>query len=90
MKSTHWTAFADPDEWPDDPAPTIEGAAEQWLDESFLSAPEVITLHGFRETTKTPEEENCNGFDLYEPGQPWFISTGETKRVRLSLKVEEV
>ncbi|MEY2855661.1 MAG: hypothetical protein RL030_2793 [Pseudomonadota bacterium] len=89
--TTHWSAWRHPDDWPDNPCPTLEEAAEQYIDNGFYSGQETIEVHGFRETTRTPEEEGLDdGFDGYEPGQSWFVSTGETKRLRLSLRVEVV
>lgn len=94
MKSTHWSVTDDPERWIDDPAECPAMAVECWIsdnaDDSGKARDELtgtgavtVAVSGWVETTALldPEVE----FEGYVPGSTYFASTGEERRVRISL-----
>ena len=97
MTTTHWSHTDDPDQWFDDPATTPEIAIQVLMesgeDDGWEAREELrrsgsvdLTVYGFRETTDHLEDHEQ--FDGYEPGCSYFAPTGETRKVRVSLKYE--
>ena len=99
MKSTHWSVNDDPERWIADPAECPAMAVECWISENSDDSLEdrdeltgtgavTVTVTGWVETTALldPEKE----FEGYVPGRPYFTSTGEKLRVRLSITYEEL
>jgi hypothetical protein len=97
MKATHWSAYK-PGDWSDNPLASRLAAVEQLLhdqdnDDAWEIGdalgrldPQTITVRGYVETREPlPEGEQ---FDGYEPGQPYFVPTGETAKVRVSVAME--
>ncbi len=96
MTSTHWTAFASPDEWPDNPVADPVEAAKQFLHaldsgedaayEISKQGETIIVVRGYIQTTELIKDINADEiFDGYEAGSEWFKPTGEMLRVLLEI-----
>ena len=94
----HWMADClNPDDWTDDPAPTPEIAAQQFLEigndndycweawnDMERGGMATIKVRRWDETTETPDEP----FDGYEPGASWFKKADEVVEVLVSLEFQ--
>lgn len=95
--ATHWSSISNPEDWKDNPQadPLAEARRhmeenddESWDDRDELNrqGSTVITLHGFRETAEPLDDDQA--FDGYEPGQTYYVPTGETIKVRATVAYE--
>jgi len=99
MTATRWSVADDPEEWYDNPASTPEKAVEEYLsnggDDTSDTAhdigfgiPKFFTVHEYFETSAPLLEDDQ--FDDYEPGQTYWMPSGTTVEVRVSLAFDIV